>query len=123
MTETSFVFGRIAAATSSAETRPSPSGFRRVTSTPSASSVRHAARTASCSTWVATTWLPAAPSAETTPRSAQLSLSVPPEVKNISSLSSAPMSAAARSRASSTAALASRPYRWTLFGFPNFAAR
>ena len=105
---TSAVSSRSASRTASTETAPALSGERSVISQPSRASFSSGWRTASCSTAEEMMCRPTrrwrcAPS-----RMAQLSLSVPPEVK-YTSLGAHPSAAASFLRESSSTARASRP--------------
>ena len=98
MTETRMVSGRRAFFSSSTVILPSWSGCKYVTSKPFASSFCMGCRTAWCSTAVVMMWRPRLPRRSAAERMAQLSASVPPEVKNTRS-GSAPRAAATACRA------------------------
>ncbi len=96
---------------------PSPSTSAILRGCPSLSMTRAVSRTAGCSTAEVTTVFLEG-SRRTEPRRAQLSLSVPPLVKNTVDGSDAPMSLATLSLAFSTAGMTELPNVWKLEGFP-----
>ncbi len=79
--DTRTVSGRRAAASCSTPIRPALSGLRYVTSYPCRSRSLHVSSTAACSTAVVTICFPFLRPSSTPRRRAQLSLSVPQEVK------------------------------------------
>ena len=117
---TRIVSGRRAACRASRLTRPSASGCRQVTEKPCCSSFCMGWSTAWCSTAVVTMWRPRLPSRSAAEKMAQLSASVPPEVKKTRSVS-APMASATSCRAVRSSRAASMPRRWTALGFPQRA--
>ena len=118
ITDTSAVSGRIAAATSSARTRPLLSALTYVTSKPSRSRALALFKTAWCSILSVTIcFFPLPASRCAVPFIAQLSLSVPPEVKYISA-GSAFMPFAKTPRAFSTALCALRPSLYRVEALP-----
>ena len=118
ITETSAVSRRTSAASAGGSTMPRPSTGSHDTVHPCASSALAVLSTASCSIVLTTRWrLPCTAGASSAPRMARLSDSVPPLV-NTTSAAAAPSRAATCARASSSAALACWPSRWTLEGLP-----
>ena len=110
MMDTKIVSGRSAAFNASTETKPVSSGCKYVTSKPCASSCCIGCSTAWCSTAVVTMWRPRLPRRFAVEKMAQLSASVPPEVKNTRSVS-APSACATCARAVFSRCAASMPGR------------
>ena len=110
---------------SSTHASPAPSTASMRSSAPSCAAWCTAASTALCSMGVVTTARCALrrAAARQLPRTARLSASVPPEVKHDLVRRARRDIAATRSRASSSAARASRPQRCTLDGLPNAGRR
>ena len=106
--DTSTVSGRRAAVRSSMEIWPVLSGLSQVTSYPSRSRALQGSSTAACSKAVVMICFPFRLPSSTAPRMAQLSPSVPQEVKKISS-GAQPRAAATWPRCSFSRLAASRP--------------
>ena len=120
--DTRAVSSRTAAKTASAATRPAPSGFTRVTSYPSGSRALRHWRTALCSTAVETMCFPTRRFCQRAERMAQLSPSVPQEVKR-SCRGGAPRASATAARLSSTRSRAARPRGYWAEGLPKSSVR
>ncbi len=119
ITDTTLAGSSRASSSASRATRPSASTATVVTAAPSRAAWAAARRTALCSMADRTT---PPPPARHRPSTAMLSASVPLAVNTISS-GAAPSAAATRSRASSSAARASRPAACALDGLPNRSPR
>ena len=117
--DTRAVSGRRAAASCSGATRPALSGLRYVTSYPWRSSSLQVSSTAACSMAVVTMCFPRRRFSSTPRRTAQLSPSVPQEVKN-SSEGEQPNASATASRCSFTRRADSRPNSYREEGLPNW---
>ncbi len=122
MTETAAVSGRTASKTCSAVRLPFWSGARYVTSHPSRSSHLQHSSTALCSTAVVTMWFPTCRFCHTAARRAQLSPSVPQEVKCSPSAGQSSRAATAL-RQSSTRFFISAPKGYWELGFPYRSVR
>ena len=118
MTDTTAVSGRTASSTCSAVMSPFLSGARYVTSQPCCSSQRQHSSTALCSTAVVTMCRPMWRFCHTAAVMAQLSPSVPQEVK-YSCFASQPMAAATVCRQLSTRFFMSSPRPYWALGLPN----
>ena len=116
--DTRAVSGRRAAASCPAPMRPARSGFKYVTSYPCRSRSLQVSSTAACSIAVVTMCFPRRRFSSIPRRSAQLSLSVPQEVKN-NSAGEQPTAAATVSRPSFTRWAACRAYPYREEGLPN----
>ena len=122
MTETAAVSGRTASSTRAAERLPSGSGERYVTSYPSRSSHLQHSRTALCSTAVVTMCFPTCRFCHAAARRAQLSPSVPQEVKYSPSAGQSSRAATAR-RQSSVRFFIDPPKGYWELGFPYCSVR
>ncbi len=125
MTDTTATVSSMAFSRLSRSSSPSPVTPARRRVQPSLSSCLAVSRTAGCSTCVVTIVL--RPERAGAPRSAQLSLSVPPLVNTTEGVSplpgAAPISFATAPLASSTASMSELPKVWKLEGLPNRSPR
>ena len=123
ITDIKIVSGLIALSSSLVFTIPSESTFIYVISKPSSSNALHVFNIAICSIFVVIICFPLFFLDFAIPLSAKLSASEPPDVKQISLSSSAPIALATCFLASSIAFLFSIPYLYIVDGFPNFSVK